>query len=32
MALELIKKNKTVQLEILGTKSVTYKIYAELAI
>jgi len=32
MALELIKKNKTILLEILGTKSVTYKFFAELAI
>jgi len=32
MALELIRKTKTVLLEILGPKSLTYKIYAELAI
>jgi len=32
MTLELIKKTKTVLLEILGTKSMTYKIYVELAI
>ena len=32
MVLEWIRKTKTVLLEILGTKSVTYKFYAELAI
>jgi len=32
MTLELIRKTKTVLLEILGPKSVTYKIYVELDI
>ena len=32
MTLELIKKTKNILLEILDTKSVTYKIYAKLAI
>jgi len=32
MALEFTRKTKTALLEILDLKSVTYKIYAELAI
>jgi len=32
MALEFIRKTKTALLEISGPKSVTYKIYVELAI